>query len=75
LLKVAELEIRLCAWGLGHGRVFVDVWTEPGQWFLQPILHTSTEENYEDRIAALWWQTSAQACTVFWSFLYSSYIY
>ena len=32
---------------------------------LQPTLHTSTEEAYEDRLAALWWQTSAQACICF----------
>ena len=31
---------------------WLGVWTEPGQWFSQRILHTSKEEACEDRLAA-----------------------
>ena len=46
-----------CAWR--HGKTGINcwlcVWRAPAQlMFLQPILHTSTEEAYEDGLAALW---------------------
>jgi len=53
------------------GKVFVihywlGVRTEPGQLFFSQILHTSTEETCDDRLAARdRWQTSAQARTCY----------
>ena len=51
-------------------RVFVihcwlSVWLEPGQLILQPILHTSTEEACEDRLAAM--HLLLKRCSMTWT--------
>jgi len=56
LFKIAELEIRLCAWrreSLWHP-LLTQCLKRSWSMILQPILHTSTEEAYENRLAARW---------------------
>jgi len=67
LFKIAELEIWLVC--METRRVFfihcwLGVWTEPGQWFSQPILHTSKGSLWGQTCCSCdIWQASAQACT------------